>query len=352
MARAPSLPPPLLGHMFLLRADRPSPQMGGLAKLSAEVVRLIAWHLDSEKDIYSFALISRTFYHWIVDLLYKLNSSLNEGSALLWACRKGQQSTAQLSLTYSFQSKGEAVRRKSSRSALLLACENGHVKLVELLFQKRSADFTVETPSTASLLTAGNGHRNSTQALLQNRADIDFTDINGDTPLMKAASKGHENVAKILLCKGANPNFRNEWGGTALLTAAVFGHVGLLHLLLEKGVELNHMVSGGTALHWAAAKGHKDIVIVLLQKGARADLVDELGDTAIDRAKYRGHLEVANNPFPVAAPFHPRFLDIVAAAFHGSPGLADRMVLFFDSVSVWLRYVVVNALQFKSGIRQ
>ncbi|OJD24586.1 hypothetical protein ACJ73_04051 [Blastomyces percursus] len=204
--------------------------------------------------------------HWTVDLLYKLNFSQNEGSALLWACRNGQRSTARLSLTYSLQ---------------------------------RGSRPSKEQPICSS-----------------NEADIDFTDASGGTPLMKAASKGHENVAKTLLCKGANANFRKEWGGTALLTAAVFRHVGFLHLLLEKGVELDYMVGGGTALHWAAAKGHKDIVSVLLQNGARVDFVDELGNTAIDRVKCHGHVGVAK----VIA-------DLMPAALSGRRGGAGASII-------------------------
>merc|ERR1711871_1144055 len=97
---------------------------------------------------------------------------------------------------------------KEGRTALMIACREGHEKVVE------------------SLLYFG--------------SNIDATDWGGRTALMLAASKGRTGVVNILLdCPYCTLDLTNDLNRSALMYACRDGHYECASLLIKAGVDVN-----------------------------------------------------------------------------------------------------------------
>jgi ankyrin repeat protein len=130
--------------------------------------------------------------------------------------------------------------------------------------------------------------------------DVNARDITSFTALIYSASHDHAEVVRLLLAAPRiDVNTRNTYGWTALHWAAYSGHAEVVRLLLA---DLRTDVNTGTnfnstALILAAYFGHAGIVAALLtDPRTTADTVnlrDRDGNTALDRARARGHHEIA-----------------------------------------------------------
>lgn len=119
-------------------------------------------------------------------------------------------------------------------------------------------------------------------------------------------------ILKFLLSKGANVDYPNSFGKTPIFYAAEFKDENLVNLLIAKGANVNKTIissvekvafdSAGsgylpfslcglnhtskTLLMHAAKYSNLAIVKTLIKNGARIDLVDDMGFSAIDFAKF------------------------------------------------------------------
>ena len=202
------------------------------------------------------------------------------------------------------------------------------------------------------LLAAENGHTHLVDILLQHGADVNKKDRNGHTPLIRAAGNNHPAVVRQLLQAGADDAVRStdnayaaeyDIGSTALQMAEAKGHDVCVEIFkthreayvaAERGdelavsawierlegcanakfkirgrwreaaiaVDLKHI--GGGSTYWrerlatsgwltllmvAAANGCEGVVNVLLQRGAAANASDGNGMTALMYAALNGH---------------------------------------------------------------
>ena len=220
-------------------------------------------------------------------------------------------------------------------SALLLATENGHGQVTELLLQEKAYD--METISEALISAVEGGHILVTKLLLDHGADIESHDHWHVRPLHTAAHNGNIEMLKLLLDRGADINSAGGDRGSviqgsaiqdaayrgdmrmvqyliergaeidmyglglpnALQNAVSKGHITLIKFLLSAGAELESDGGHGTALQSAIPGDRPDIVLLLLEHGANLNLVGEARDRKTEslpspllHATMEGHVKI------------------------------------------------------------
>lgn len=187
----------------------------------------------------------------------KCNAELNEMTPLIAACYFGydsivrmllQHPTIEITREMSNRDASSAASERSTKSALVVACERGQLAVVMLLLQYDQ----------------------------ENKLDL----VNGATvsPLFAASMNGHAHVVKLLLSHPCNtgaafinkPNPTNNM--TPLVAASMHGHEEVAHMLLEQpGIDLSAQcteVDNGkklTCLIAASKIGNKPIVEKILE---------------------------------------------------------------------------------------
>jgi ankyrin repeat protein len=133
------------------------------------------------------------------------------------------------------------------------------------------------------------------QRLIIDGSDVNGKGVNEETPLIVASLAGQGEIANYLLQRGADIDARNTGGLSALHAAAYAGHRDIVALLLVKGADINDATNrfGAPPLHLAAEEGHLAVVELLIQHGADPTAVERNGYTALTRAGWREHWEVA-----------------------------------------------------------
>lgn len=124
--------------------------------------------------------------------------------------------------------------------------------------------------------------------------------ITQDVELLHDAVQREHALTLIKLIKQANLTTKDSRGFTPLHTAADGGHMTSVKILLmgkdaAVKADINSQNKlGRTPLHLAAANGHLKVVQLLLDAGAKADIVDQSGNTACHVAIHKKHSMVIN----------------------------------------------------------
>jgi len=161
---------------------------------------------------------------------------------------------------------------KYGQTPILLAAEEGHEGVVQLLLGRKDVDPDAADGygRTPLLWASGKGREGVVKLLLeQGNVSIDRPDKSGQTPLLAAAEGGSEGVVGLLLRrKDINPNERSKTGQTPLSLASGKGHDGVARLLLGRGDVNPDMPDnrGQTPLSLAAENGHERVVALLLNR--------------------------------------------------------------------------------------
>ena len=176
---------------------------------------------------------------------------------------------------------------KRRSSALHVAAEEGHARIVQLLLD---AGFDPNIPDRYAgdkfgpiYSAAYGGHADVILALYQAGAKLEAKDQvcpSGAvvTPLHRAARKGNTKAIMMLIALGANPAPRDINGATPLHKAADMGHRNAAAALLAVGVDPNVQTqSGNTPLHNATRARNSAAVPTLLDAGANPNQTDEAG---------------------------------------------------------------------------
>ena len=119
------------------------------------------------------------------------------------------------------------------------------------------------------------------------------------SPLIAAAARENVEVVKLLLDKKADPNILAD--NTTPLLEAVYAKqdsraLAVTKMLLAAGAQVNLANSNGVTPLMAAVSGrHPQMEVVRELLSAKADKArrDSFGETAADKARFYGHLELA-----------------------------------------------------------
>ncbi|PTQ41189.1 LOW QUALITY PROTEIN: hypothetical protein MARPO_0035s0001 [Marchantia polymorpha] len=201
----------------------------------------------------------------------------------------------------------------SNLTPLMLACRDGHERIVELLL-KHKADVRMRTELGWNCLHyAGRcGHFEVSRLIIKACAEMinDRTENGnlggGRTTLMLACENGHEDVVKLLLEHKADVMIFSDYGWNCFHHAAERGHSEVSSLLIQEFPQLRDSTtrvaakcppddSGKTALMLASQSGQHDVVKLLLEHKASVMMTSEEGWNCLHYAARSGHFEVSND---------------------------------------------------------
>lgn len=186
--------------------------------------------------------------------------------------------------------------RKSQRSnpdSFMKACRSGDLERLKKLLE-RGLDVNVRRHRggrTGLMLASQKNQFQIVQFLLESGADPNLVGGgSGKTALIRAAEQGNKEIVRELACHGADLNVRAKSNGrTALMKAAECGFLEITKFLVEKGADIHFMDrSGRTALMLAlspANKKSRDILELLIGAGANLNMVDDRGESPLDKAR-------------------------------------------------------------------
>ena len=165
--------------------------------------------------------------------------------------------------------------RQDGSSPLLIACQNHHTEIVEMLLESE-ADINKCRDSGAPPLymACQNGHLDIVEKLLDKKVNTDVNKCtnNGGSPLYIACQKGHVKIVKILLTNGADINNSLKDGSLPLHVACNFNHIDVVEEILEvQNPEFDIDLcdnKGWTSLYFACEKGYTNIARILLEHHA------------------------------------------------------------------------------------
>ena len=169
---------------------------------------------------------------------------------------------------------------ETDRTALMLACMNGHQHCVEYLIRRGANIHATTYGGMTAILAAAGVARNLqlVQYLLDKGADIESADHAFFTPLIATAEKGSMDVVRYLLDHGANVQAVSRYGFSSLNYAVANGHVAIAELLIEHNADVQHKDGDGfTPLMRATTNGYVHICEMLVQRRARVNELDDIG---------------------------------------------------------------------------
>ena len=226
----------------------------------------------------------------------------NQAGALHIACEMGHLEVVQLLLGREEVDVNRPIQ--GGWTPLHFACQDGHLKIIQLLLS--APKIKVNQPenygNTPLYHACQHDFHSVVELLLKDtRVDANLA-ANGTTPLYVACQNGHLEVVKLLLrSPKINVNQNNSrwpfWNkkGTPLHIACQNIHIEILDLLLRMpGIAVNQaMEDGRTPLYHACQNGHLEVVKLLLGSPAiNVNLAMTLGYTPLRIACHHRHRKV------------------------------------------------------------
>lgn len=174
----------------------------------------------------------------------------------------------------------------NNKTALMLAAENGHKEVCQILLETSSVE-----EEDRSKKPEGSGRVSIVN--LTRKMQLDSQDREGNTALILAARNGHSSVCQWLISNGSNLNITNREGKNVIHCASEKGQAEVI----TKNCEILNLSGsktkeGLTSLMFAARCGALDVCEVLLKYGVKKDSVDENGMNALHWAAQAGKNEV------------------------------------------------------------
>ncbi|XP_067006786.1 fibronectin type 3 and ankyrin repeat domains 1 protein [Anabrus simplex] len=154
----------------------------------------------------------------------------------------------------------------TGRTALMLACYNGHVDIAQQLREKGALWEVKDRFGCTALHYAVEGSQlEAVLFALGDGADIEATDSQQWTPLMNGiVVETPSRILQVLIQRGASVNAVDSRGVTCLMHAVLADRADVVKLLLDSGADPTHSNDyQNTALGMARAREKKDIVRLL-----------------------------------------------------------------------------------------
>ncbi|XP_063904135.1 uncharacterized protein LOC135123427 [Zophobas morio] len=222
---------------------------------------------------------------------------------------------------------------------LLLACENGNLKIVEY-FVKSGVDVNRvnENGGTPLYIASLRGHQEVVEYLCTVGAEINRADNQGGTPLYAASFNGHENVVEYLVTVGAEINRSDDYGATPLILACVKGHDKVVEYLTKTGAEVNRANNDGVSPLFAASfNGHGKVVEYLTTVGAEINSATNNGRTPFFAASTSGYEQVVEYLATVGAEINAAtnegWTPLYAASYKGHEKVVAYLATFSAEVN-------------------
>lgn len=190
----------------------------------------------------------------------------------------------------------ETVNEKSERgrTALMAACQNGHLHVLQLLYEQGAdVDAVTESGETAIMVASQYGHTEVVRFLLEQGANFQVSDCHGSTAAMAASHSGQLKALKLLQDWGADLNAARHDGWTAAFYASLRGNAEVLRYLHDCGVDLNETLrDGANAAVFACLEGHLAALQALHECGVDLNVTTKSGRTLAMMASQNGHLDL------------------------------------------------------------
>ncbi|TKS73718.1 Ankyrin repeat domain-containing protein 7 [Collichthys lucidus] len=180
---------------------------------------------------------------------------------------------------------------KENRTALHIACANGHVDVVQFLLESEAKLNLCDNQNRSALMKAVQcQHEPCVSMLLENHADPNLVDINSNTALHLAANIPSISTAASLLEHEADINAQNKEAFTPLTVAVREDHIEMAEFLLKEGADVNFRDQDQRSpLMIAAGNGQIGMLRLLLRYDADITIKDTKGWSADDYAVMNGH---------------------------------------------------------------
>ncbi|XP_055790944.1 ankyrin repeat domain-containing protein 26 isoform X2 [Salvelinus fontinalis] len=180
---------------------------------------------------------------------------------------------------------------KENRTALHIACANGHTDVVQFLVESKAKLNLCDNQNRSPLMKAVQCQQERcVVTLLEHDAEPNLVDINGNTALHLASCIPACSTAMLLLEHEANINAQNKEGYSPLTMAVKENHAEMAEFLLKEGADVNTKDQGHRSpLMIAACNGQISMVRLLLQYDADITLKDNNGWSSDDYAVMNGH---------------------------------------------------------------
>ncbi|OWF41538.1 Ankyrin repeat domain-containing protein 26 [Mizuhopecten yessoensis] len=195
--------------------------------------------------------------------------------------------TGDIAKVKQYVKKDSSAPDKENRTALHLACAQGHSGVVQELLEWHAKTNIGDNDTKTPLIKAVECNREEcVMLLLEHRGDVDATDRDGDTSLHIAVRNGYTNIVKVLLRNGGTIDKKNKEGCTPLHIACKGKKPEIIRILLfdsKASVDVSD-INGRTPLMLASYEGSVTAVQLLLQCNANTMIKDTKGFTAEDIA--------------------------------------------------------------------
>ena len=225
----------------------------------------------------------------IFKLLYqnkRIKTHLKDG-LLLDQCSKGNLEMIKL-----FFKSVNKVNQDVMQRALNVAYREGHIDVIQYLFQRKDLSSKAKDSLIMQILVDGATN------VLELIVNVNYKDEEGTSLLMLACRARNNETIRMLLQKediDVNGSY-NELKRNVLMYACACGDIDIVKLILQfLDFDINAQdFDGKTALMFASKEGHKEVVKLLLDKKPDIDVnkEDQSGDTAFIFACMKGHTDV------------------------------------------------------------